>query len=273
MPEGPEIRRAADALARVLDGRKLVHVEYRVGGLARRGGALAGATVRRVYARGKALLIDFEGGITHYSHNQLYGQWQVTPAGGMQDGRRTVRVVLATSTHTATLYSATDVALLSTHAVATHPYIAKLGPDALDAQTTAAAVRARLADARFANRPLGSLLLDQAFVAGLGNYLRSDILFTARLTADVRPRELTPAQQVVLARAVLAIARRSYRTGGVTRVGGRAAPVAREGDGRGNDRFLVYGREGEPCWTCGTPIARGEHTGRGIFECRACQRS
>lgn len=272
MPEGPEIHRAADRLARVLDGRALVHAEYRFDGLARRGQTLTGKRVRRVYARGKALLIDFEGGLTHYSHNQLYGRWIVTEGRGVPDGARTVRVVLATATHTATLYSATDVALLPTRAVARHPYLAKLGPDALDARTTVAAVRARLIDARFARHRLGSLLLDQAFVAGLGNYLRSDILFASRLTADLRPCDLTAAQRTALAGNVLALARRSYRSGGSTHPLREAARASRAGTFTGNDRFLVYGRANAPCWACGTPIVRHEYGGRAIYECPTCQR-
>ncbi len=271
MPEGPEIRRAADDLARVLDGRRLAHVEYRVPGLARRGQALTGKRARRVHARGKALLIDFEGGVTHYSHNQLYGEWEVTPGSRSQDERRTVRVVLATPTHTATLYAATQIALLPTRDVERHPYIARLGPDALDDATTSAGVRTRLTDARFANRTLGSLLLDQAFVAGLGNYLRSDILFAAGLHADLRPRDLAPAQRSTLARTILAIARRSYRTGGITNEPARARRAAREGTRRGDYRFLAYGRDGEACWNCGEPIVRREHGGRGLFECSTCQ--
>lgn len=273
MPEGPEIRRAADALARVLDGRKLVHSEYRVPGLERRGKALAGKRVRAVRARGKALLVDFEGGLTHYSHNQLYGEWAVTPGACTQDERRTVRVVLATRTHTATLYAATQIALLPTQDVDRHPYLARLGPDALDGTTTPAVVRRQFDAPRFSQRALGSLLLDQSFVAGLGNYLRSDILFAAGLHADRRPRDLRAAERTALARAILAITRRSYRTGGITNTPARVREAARRGVARGEYRFLVYGREGEPCWTCGSRIVRREYGGRGLFECPTCQRS
>lgn len=272
MPEGPEIRRAADALGRMLTGRKLVHSEYRVPGLAQRGKALAGKRVRAVRARGKALLVDFEGGLTHYSHNQLYGEWAVTPGARTQDERRTVRVVLATATHMATLYAATQIALLPTRDADRHPYLARLGPDALDSATTLAVVRRQIEAPRFGRRTLGSLLLDQSFVAGLGNYLRSDILFAAGLHADLRPRDLAPADRTILARTIVAITRRSYRTGGITNTPARVREAARRGATRGEYRFLVYGREGEPCWTCGSRIVRREHGGRGLFECPTCQR-
>lgn len=272
MPEGPEIRRAADMLANALSGRRLVHVEYRVPGLARRGASLAGGQVRRVYARGKALLVDFDGGLTHYSHNQLYGRWQVSAGRSTQDESRTVRVVLSTARHTATLYAATQIALLPTAGVERHPYLAGLGPDALDAETTQATVRARLTHARFAGRSLGSLLLDQSFVAGLGNYLRSDILFVTGVHADLRPRDLSAAQLAVLARTILTLPRRSYRTGGITNDAPRVRAARRAGVARDAYRFQVYGRENLPCWICGTPITRTNRGGRGIYECVACQR-
>lgn len=271
MPEGPEIRRAADTLAGALAGRRLVHVEYRVPGLGPRGASLVGKRVRRAYARGKALLLDFEGGISHYSHNQLYGWWRVSAGRCTQDEARTVRVVLSTVDHTATLYAATQVQLLPTIDVERHPYVARLGPDALDTSVTHAVVRARLADAKFAGRALGSLLLDQGFVAGLGNYLRSDILFAAHLHADLRPRDLGAAQRAALARAILALARRSYRTGGITDDATRVRAAMRAGVPRDEYRFQVYGRDGLPCRVCGTPIVRTDRGGRGIYECPNCQ--
>ena len=120
-------------------------------------------------------------------------------------------------------------------------------------------------------RSLASLLLDQRFVAGLGNYLRSDILFAAGLTPDARPRDLDTAQRTRLAKAMLRLARQSYRTGGVTNDPARARASARAGVAYEDYRFLVYGREGAPCWSCGTRIARHDAGGRGLYRCAKCQ--
>jgi endonuclease-8 len=273
LPEGPEIRRAADALARVLVGQCLTRVLYRVPRLARKARALRRTEVRRVYSRGKALLIDFDNGLTHYSHNQLYGEWEVCEGVPVHDERRIVRVLLATPTHAATLYSATQVDLLPTREVERHPYLAALGPDVLDRTTTVATMRSRLDDARFRNRSLSSLLLDQRFAAGLGNYLRSDILFECRLRADLRPRELGDDARRRLARAILVVARRSYRSRGVTNDLARARAARRAGVPFEAYRFLAYGREGLPCWVCRTPIVRNDEGGRGLFHCERCQRA
>lgn len=271
MPEGPEVRREADAIARALRGVPLVRVEYRVPGLARRARALEGACVTRAWSRGKAMLIAFDTGLVHYSHNQLYGRWVVAPAEREPDTRRAVRVVLETARTAAVLYSATDVALVPREDLDAHPFLARLGPDALDSATTPDRIAARIADPRFAGTMLGHLLLDQGFVAGLGNYLRSDILHAARLRAGDRPVDLGTDAIARLAHAIVALPRQSYRTTGVTNDEKRARRLAAEGMSFEDRRFLVYAREGKPCWTCGTPIRRIDAGGRGWFLCPHCQ--
>jgi endonuclease VIII len=272
MPEGPEIRREADALARALAGRELTHVEYRIAALAALGRRLRGARVVRVYPRGKALLIEFDRGVTHYSHNQLYGQWRVLRPGNPIADTRAVRVVLGTAERVAVLYSATDVELLASGAVARHPYLAKLGPDVLAPATTARAIAARIADPRFARSSLAALLVDQRFIAGLGNYLRSEILHVARLPCTLRPGDLDDGQRAALARAIHGLPRQSYRTRGITN-DLASARAARDAAVPFEDyRFHVYGRAGLPCRTCGAPVARQDAAGRGLFACPACQR-
>jgi len=216
VPEGPEIRREAATLARALGGRELTRVEYRFPPLAAQGRRLRGARVVRVYPRGKALLIEFDRGVTHYSHNQLYGQWRVLRPDRAIDDTRAIRVVLATTERIAVLYSATEVELLTAPALARHPYLAKLGPDVLDRGTTVRTLAARVADPRFARSTLAALLLDQRFVAGLGNYLRSELLHVARLPCTLRPGDLDGAQRLALARAIHALPRQSYRSRGIT---------------------------------------------------------
>ena len=78
MPEGPEIRLAADKLRRVLAGRQSTEVRFagdRFPHLQRFGARLSGRMIDAVEPRGKAMLTHFEGGLSIYSHNQLYGEW------------------------------------------------------------------------------------------------------------------------------------------------------------------------------------------------------
>lgn len=75
MPEGPEIRRAADKVAAVLVGQKMERVAFGLQRLRPFERRLTGRVVTGVTTRGKALLTCFDNGLTIYSHNQLYGRW------------------------------------------------------------------------------------------------------------------------------------------------------------------------------------------------------
>jgi endonuclease-8 len=228
--------------------------------------------VLRARARGKAMLIDFANGLTHYSHNQLYGRWKVMPATrDPERGRRIVRVILGNEDALAVLYSATQIELLPTRELERHRFLAKLGPDALDEATTPIVVATRLRDPRRARSTLGALLLDQSFVAGIGNYLRSDILFAAGLTHDRRAGSLSAPERRRLARAIVDVSRRSYATQGITNTAAHVRRLTAEGMRRGALRFRAYGRAGRPCWDCGTRIRRVEANGRALFFCARCQ--
>ncbi|MGB5335309.1 MAG: DNA-formamidopyrimidine glycosylase family protein, partial [Woeseiaceae bacterium] len=78
MPEGPEIRLAADKIAKVLVNQGIVEAELRPPALTRFEKKLTGAHVTAIDTRGKAMLTRFDNGLTLYSHNQLYGRWFTT---------------------------------------------------------------------------------------------------------------------------------------------------------------------------------------------------
>ena len=270
MPEGPEVRREADALARALCHRPLVRIDYRVPSLAAPAQRLVGARVSGVTSRGKTMVIAFDRGLVHLSHHQLYGRWRIADARSVPVTDRAVRVVLATSTRVATLYSATAIALVDEREVDAHPLLARLGPDVLDRSTTPALVAARLAGARFARTTLGHLLLDQSFAAGLGNYLRSEILFDAGLLPTRRPGSLTADERAALAQSVLTICRRAYRLAGITNDPARAVELKAAGVSFGRRRHAVFERAGEDCYRCGGSIETAE-LNRRVFWCVGCQ--
>lgn len=273
MPEGPEIHRAADRLAKILVQRPLQRVELRFDALRDQGPILAQQQIESVKARGKALLIRFSGGASLYSHNQLYGRWYVKRRGSLPETNRSLRVRLDTETHSALLYSASEVDLLDDEGVAQHPYLAKLGPDVVDPETTRAAVIERLGPGGgFQRRQLASLLLDQSFLGGLGNYLRSEILFLAGLRPSVKPQQLDEGAREILADLLLAIPRRSYALGGVTVHPERLATLKARGVPRRLHRHYVFNLEGRPCPSCGAEIERQEAGGRRVYVCSSCQR-
>lgn len=75
MPEGPEIRRAADRVAAVVGGRIADDVFFAFEELKPFERMLEGRRVKEVTSRGKVMLTRFEGGLSVYTHNQLYGRW------------------------------------------------------------------------------------------------------------------------------------------------------------------------------------------------------
>jgi len=271
MPEGPEIRRAADRLGRVLTGQTPENVELLLPGLARHAAKIRGQRIVGVQPRSKALLIHFDGGHSLYSHNQLYGRWYVVRTGKIPRTGRSLRLAIHTRDHSALLYSASDIAVLSAAQLERHPYLSKLGPDLLDPETTLADLRAHVEDERFRRRSLASLLLDQAFLAGLGNYLRSEILYVAALPHDVTLGAIGAEARQRLADTAFALTRQAYRHRGVTNDLERAARLKAEGLRYGQYRHHVFAREGLGCWTCDTPIERVDLSGRAIFFCPLCQ--
>lgn len=271
MPEGPEIRLAADKIARVLVGQPVVEIEFGLPSLKRHRKALAGRTVTAVETRGKAMLTHFDNDLTLYSHNQLYGRWYTTKRPRLPNTNRSLRVALHTPTHSALLYSASDIEVLTPRKLEKHPFLTKVGPDILDRSLDTDAVVERLLDARFRNRSAGSLYLDQAFLAGNGNYLRSEILHVARVHPSEKPSGLDERRLRELARLTLVISRRSYRTRGITVVPEIDKKLKREGLSYQKRRFYVFGRAGKPCHSCATEIDVTSVGSRRLYLCPACQ--
>ncbi len=271
MPEGPEIRLAADRIATVLVGHRVEDAFFVSPRLKRKRQRIVGAGVTAVDTRGKAMLTRFDSGLTLYSHNQLYGRWYVTAPGSEPDTSRSLRVALHTSKGSAWLYSASDIELLSARGLARHPFLSRIGPDVLDVDLSVADIVARLEDARFVRRALSALYLDQSFLAGIGNYLRSEILFCAGIDPSRRPVDLTQRQRRRLGTETLRISRRSYNTRGVTVTRELARELRAEGLGRRDYRFWVFGRENEACRRCGTTLTRSSAGSRGLFVCESCQ--
>ena len=271
MPEGPEIKRSATQLAAALAGRIAEKVAFSFLQLKRHESVLAGRYVTAVEARGKAMLIHFDHGWTIYSHNQLYGDWFVRRAGERPATTRSLRLAIENHAKAALLYSATDIEVLRTHDVANHRYIRKLGLDLLAESTTAQQVLAQVEAAQFQRRNVAGLLLDQGFLAGVGNYLRSDILFAAKLHPSLTLAQLSSAQKRVLADTALLLARQSYQTRGVTNDLERVATLKAAGVTRSRYRHLTFQRDGEACYECGALIVRIDYGGRGCFICQNCQ--
>jgi endonuclease VIII len=267
MPEGPEIYRAAQAVHQAVAG-KACTLTLNYPPLATKARSLRGVSIRRVHSRSKAMLTEFANGMVLYSHNQLYGEWVVHPAGEPLLPKQ-VRLVIRTAKHQTVLYSATDFAWLRAGHEDKHPYIAKLGPEVLSADVSAQQIAQRLA--QFPRRVIADALLDQHVLAGLGNYLRADILLVAKINPLQKISSLSPQELLRISKACKTLTQRSVQREGVVRPWTKYLAARKAGADFEAARFYAFDREDAPCWECGTLIKRVAQAGRGLFYCPSCQ--
>ena len=128
MPEGPEIRLAADKIEAVLKDKTAERIEFGLAPLKRYTKPLTGSTVLSLETRGKALLTHFDSGYTIYSHNQLYGVWRVVKRDKLPKTNRQLRLAIHTDQHSALLYSASDISVWKTEKIEEHPFCNALVP-------------------------------------------------------------------------------------------------------------------------------------------------
>jgi endonuclease VIII len=271
MPEGPEIRRATDAIAKVLQGKLVRKLAFGQTHLLHWHTQFTNVRVLGVEPRGKAVLTHFANKKTIYSHNQLYGEWAIFDKNDEPVTHKQRRIVLDTDEHRIVLYSASDIEVLDSKQVSKHPYIAKLGVELLDSSIGLKDVIECLNAAKWQKKQLAQILLDQAFLAGVGNYLRSEILFVAKLHPWVRLIDLSVAQRKHLAKAAITVTRQAYRHAGITNNLKSAKLLKAIGVPYSFYRHFVFDRAGQSCWVCHAEVVRDEVAGRQLHWCPNCQ--
>lgn len=271
MPEGPEIHRAANTLRNALEGKVITHVECPYATIRGQEHRFLDREVLRVKARSKAMLIHI-GDDVLYSHNQLYGRWTVQKKTSKErKTNRSLRIKLETETHVACLWSATDIELLEPWEIEQHPYIARLGPDVADQEIEFLPVLEQIQNKKFGGRQLCHLLLDQSFLAGVGNYLRSEILFNAGLHPNRKLNSLSSEEQSKLAESAISTTKIAYIQKGVT-VDKKLYDLLREqGMSHRQARHFVFTRNGLNCHACEGFITHTRLSGRRLDYCERCQ--
>ncbi len=158
--------------------------------------------------------------------------------------------------------------LLGTQAemIAAGAFPARLGPEPIHGDLTVAEFE-RLIRAR--RRPVKSALLDQSFLAGVGNIYADEACFRAGIRPSRWTHRLTVRERRALYAAIQDVLENS--------IAARGSSIIDYVDGFGlrgtnQEKLLVYGRNGEPCLRCGTPLQGTRLAGRGTVYCRKCQR-
>ncbi|MDZ7715021.1 MAG: endonuclease VIII [Balneolaceae bacterium] len=271
MPEGPEIWRAAQKLSNALEDRKVENISFTFPELQEYESKLANEKIISVEPRGKAIITSFSSRLAIYSHNQLYGKWYVRERGNKPETNRQLRITIHNNDHSAYLYSASDIEILPEDEVDKHDYIKKLGPDVVHPDTTIGDILSQYKSAKYQNRKITTLLLDQGFLSGVGNYLRSEILFYANVYPFYKLKRYSSEAKQRLAKASLDLSRRSFKTKGITNDPEIVEALKRENAPRSEYRHFVYNRTGNRCYKCGTNIEEDKTGGRKVYFCPSCQ--
>jgi endonuclease-8 len=271
MPEGPEIWSTADTLRTALQDKEITELFFAFDELKDYESKLKGSSIQDVQARGKAILTFFEDDVVMYSHNQLYGKWMVRDQGQQPNTNRSLRVAIHNGQKSAYLYSASEIEMMGKDEIAEHSYIKKLGPDVLHPATTYKDILGQYQSDQFQNRKLTTLLLDQGFISGIGNYLRSEIMFYAKVKPQQKLKQYSDDEKEALAQATAKLSERSYETGGITNDPSIVEALKRENAPRKEYRHFVYNRTDNRCHKCGSVIEEDKTGGRKIYFCPSCQ--
>ena len=273
MPELPEVETVRIRLEPKLVGRTFERVRIDDTRLVRPyepmevAAELEGEHVSALERRGKYLIVRFSSGRSLLIHLRMTGSLRHGPAGSLEDDPHRRAVVR--------LDDGSDVAYRDVRRFGTWLLLEpgeldayldeRLGSEPLADEFTPAELRGRLAGRR---APVKAALLDQRTLAGMGNIYVDEALWRARIHPHRPAGKLSAAEVRRLhpaIRATLAV--------GLERQGSTLRDYRLpDGDsGSMQNEFKVYGREGEPCDRCGTPIEKTRAGGRGTWYCPRCQ--
>ena len=273
MPELPEVETVRRRLEPALVGRRFKHVEIDDPRLTRPedpaevAAELTGERVEALERRGKYLIVRFESGRVLLIHLRMTGALlHAMPGKPADDPHR--RAVVNLDDGSDVVYR--DVRRFGTWLLvepdALDPYLAeRLGGEPLGRTFTTRSLAASLANRK---APVKAALLDQRTLAGLGNIYVDEALWRACIH-PLRPARELDADEV---RALREGIKRALEAG-IKRQGATLRDYRQPDGSAGSmqNEFKVYGRLGEPCDRCGTPIEKTRVAGRGTWYCPACQ--
>ena len=275
MPELPEVETICRALKPCLSGKKILRVETHVprlrspldeNGL---NNSLAGKRVTAVRRRAKYIIVETDGGSGALIHLGMTGTLAIHQSSSQLDKHDRAVLKLEGAVELR-LHDPRRFGLLERFALESPGQdpacLAGLGPEPLSTDFSGTYL---FDETRGRKRPIKQLLLEQDFVAGVGNIYDCEALFRSRISPKRQACRLTQKECDTLAGEIKAVLKESIKRGGTTLNDYRKLDGS---EGAYALRLLVYGREGEPCPTCGKPVARFAQGGRSTFWCGHCQR-
>ena len=275
MPELPEVETVKNTLEKNLAGLTMTGVDVEMPKIIREPGLtdfIAGVTgkkITRLGRRGKYLLINLSGGGVLVVHLRMTGR--LVYARPEDPLPRHTHVVFHLSDGNelrfADMRQFGRILLVQTRQLDQVKGLKDLGPEPLGHDFSREFLRRELKRKRVR---LKSLLLDQTFIAGLGNIYADEALHRSRIHPERIARTLSTREIANLYHSIIEVLQE-----GIANRGTSMRDYV-DGDGReGNYQKLlrVYNREGEPCGYCGTAITRIKVGGRSSYFCNACQKN
>ncbi len=275
MPELPEVETVASDLRRHLlpegGGPGPVVVGARVGWTrtlrdedpARFAAGVRGRRIERIGRRGKQLVIDLHGGAFVTIHLKMTGQLFVVSATTPVDPYERLAITLDDGRELR-FRDIRKFGRVGLYEADEDPFVG-IGPEPLDPRFTLRAFRARIRGRRARLKPL---LVDQGFVAGVGNIYADEALWRAKLHPLRSAASLRPADERRLYRSLVGVLAEAVERRGSS-IDDYTAP---DGDGAMQERLDVYQRTGQPCPRCGRQIRRIVIGIRATHFCSFCQR-
>lgn len=270
MPELPEVETVVRALREPLVGHKFVGLESAwpkqlvvPDDVAEFRARLVGHTAVAITRRGKYILIQLDDALTLIVHLKMTGHLALVPGGQEPHKHVRQRFFLADGAELqfrdprkfGRLYLVDDPQQI----------VGKLGPEPLEESFTAVVLQKLFVGRQ---RVLKPLLLDQTFIAGIGNIYADEALFGAKILPTRRSDTLTAVEINRLHAAI-----QTALTLGIEREGASITNYVKPDGTKGSmqEAVNVFRRTGFPCYTCGTPIKRIVLGGRSTHYCPTCQ--
>jgi formamidopyrimidine-DNA glycosylase len=282
VPELPEVETVRRSVERYLVGRTVTGIDLRLAKVLRESplpdvSLLVGQRVLSARRRAKVLVIGFSSDLSLLIHFKLAGQWAVFLPNGTRavaghpvpapDGpypHKSTHAEICLDDGTMVYYS--DIRqfgwwrLMPTEGVDDAIAAFGFGPEGTASDLDTAGLAATMGRRGI---PIKTLLLDQSFIAGLGNIYVDEVLHAARVHPRTPAKALNEEQRLAILSAVPWALEEGIKQGGAKIIHSRAFPV---------ENFpAVHGREGEPCFRCGTTIEKTRVGQRGTYFCPTCQ--
>jgi formamidopyrimidine-DNA glycosylase len=272
MPELPEVETIVRRLRSSLINQKIQRVQVLTPKILRLPPriftkTLTGAIIREIRRKGKLILIDLDPGGTMVLHLKMTGQVLIEPSLTPPDRH----------THVIFSFSSSDFQMryrdvrkfgffdfIPKHRAEEPLYITKLGPDPFETSPNTFFQIVHSKD-----KTIKSLLLDQSVISGLGNIYVDESLFQAGLHPQTKSKTLSQDQVKNLFRIIKKVLSQAIRMQGSTLKDYRRP----DGTSGGFQKYhQVYGRTGQPCPACQSPIYKIKVGSRGTHYCAFCQK-